>query len=91
MIGSAGSAEKVAWLRELGFDEVFDYHAQAPRSALAELAPGGLDLYFDNVGGELLEAAIGALRHHGRIVACGSMSRYEEGEPRLPPGICSWL
>jgi NADPH-dependent curcumin reductase CurA len=87
VLGCAGTAEKVAWLRELGFDEVFDYHAQAPRSALAELAPDGLDLYFDNVGGELLEAAIGALRNHGRIVACGSMSRYEEDEPAAPRNL----
>jgi NADPH-dependent curcumin reductase CurA len=84
VIGSAGSAEKVAWLRELGFDGVFDYHALSPRDALRELAPDGIDIYFDNVGGDHLEAAIGALRMHGRIVACGSISLYNETEP--PPG-----
>jgi NADPH-dependent curcumin reductase CurA len=83
-IGSAGSAEKVAWLRELGLDGAFDYRARPVRDALAELAPDGIDVYFDNVGGDHLEAAIGALRNHGRIVACGSISRYNELEP--PPG-----
>ncbi|HWQ24200.1 MAG TPA: NADP-dependent oxidoreductase [Gaiellaceae bacterium] len=84
VIGSAGSAAKVAWLRELGLDGAFDYRERSPRAALAELAPDGLDVYFDNVGGDHLEAAIGALRNHGRIVACGSISRYNELEP--PPG-----
>jgi NADPH-dependent curcumin reductase CurA len=84
VIGSAGSAEKLAWLRELGFDGVFDYHEQPPRDALRELAPDGIDIYFDNVGGDHLEAAIGALRMHGRIVACGSISLYNASEP--PPG-----
>ena len=78
VIGSAGSAEKLEWLRELGFDDAFDYHEQRPYAALAELAPDGIDIYFDNVGGDHLEAAIGALGTHGRIVACGSISRYND-------------
>jgi NADPH-dependent curcumin reductase CurA len=81
VIGSAGSTEKLAWLRELGFDEVFNYREQSPREALAELAPDGIDIYFDNVGGDHLEAAIGALRTRGRVVACGSISRYNDAEP----------
>ena len=85
VIGSAGSAEKLAWLRELGFDDVFDYREQSPRHALAELAPDGIDIYFDNVGGDHLEAAIGALRTHGRVVACGSISRYNDAEPAPGP------
>src|SRR5262245_46709257 len=52
VIGSAGSEEKLAWLRELGFDAVFNYRERSPRQALAELAPEGIDIYFDNVGGE---------------------------------------
>ncbi len=87
VIGCAGSPEKVEWLRELGFDGVFDYREQPAMEALAELAPDGLDLYFDNVGGEQLEAALGALRNHGRIVACGSMSRYEDHEPVAPRNL----
>jgi len=85
VIGSAGSAEKVAWVRELGFDEAFDYREQSPRRALREIAPDGIDIYFDNVGGDHLEAAIGALRNHGRIVACGSISRYNDAEPLPGP------
>ena len=76
VVGSAGSAEKVAWLDELGLDGAFDYTQTRTRDALRELAPDGVDVYFDNVGGETLEAAIGAMNLHGRIVACGSVSRY---------------
>ena len=81
VIGSAGSAEKLAWLEELGFDAAFDYHETTPRAALRDLAPDGIDVYFDNVGGETLEAAIGALERHGRIVACGSIAGYNATEP----------
>jgi NADPH-dependent curcumin reductase CurA len=80
VVGSAGSPEKVAWLRELGVDGVFDYRATSTREALREHAPDGIDVYFDNVGGETLDAAIGAMRLHGRIVACGSISRYNATE-----------
>jgi hypothetical protein len=85
VIGSAGSAEKLAWLRELGFDEGFDYRETSPRGALKQLAPDGIDVYFDNVGGDHLEAAIGALRTYGRVVACGSISRYNDAEPAPGP------
>jgi hypothetical protein len=85
VIGSAGSAEKVAWLRELGFDDAFDYRETSPRDALRDLAQDGIDVYFDNVGGDHLEAAIGALRTHGRVVACGSISRYNDAEPAPGP------
>ncbi|MCS7007801.1 MAG: NADP-dependent oxidoreductase [Thermoleophilia bacterium] len=84
VIGSAGSSEKVAWLRELGFDAAFDYRERPPGEALRALAPEGIDIYFDNVGGEHLEAAIGAMRAYGRIVACGAIALYEETKP--PPG-----
>jgi len=80
VIGSAGSAEKVAWLRELGFDEAFDYRETDTREALRD----GIDIYFDNVGGATLEAAIGALRPRGRVVACGAISQYNATE--LPQG-----
>ncbi len=85
VLGSAGSPEKVAWLEELGFDAAFDYRDVAPRDALRQLAPDGIHVYFDNVGGEHLEAAIGALVNHGRIVACGSISRYNAVEPQPAP------
>jgi hypothetical protein len=85
VIGSAGGHAKRAWLEELGVDATFDYRETSPRDALRELAPDGIDVYFDNVGGETLEAAIGALRRHGRIVACGSISGYNATEPRPGP------
>jgi len=85
VVGSAGSPEKIAWLGELGFDATFDYRAQPVRSALAETAPDGIDIYFDNVGGDHLEAAIGALHNHGRVVCCGSISRYNDVEPAPGP------
>jgi NADPH-dependent curcumin reductase CurA len=80
VIASAGTAEKVEWLREIGVEASFDYREMPTREALRELAPDGIDVYFDNVGGETLEAAIGAMRLHGRIVACGSISRYNATE-----------
>ncbi len=83
-IGSAGSPEKIAWLHELGI-EAFDYHETPPREGLRELAPEGIDVYFDNVGGDHLEAAIGAMRPHGRVIACGAISRYSDVEPAPGP------
>ena len=83
VIGSAGSPEKVAWLRELGFTAAFSYRDGVARG-LAEVAPDGIDLFFDNVGGEHLEATIGAFRVHGRAALCGSISGYNAVEP--PPG-----
>jgi NADPH-dependent curcumin reductase CurA len=62
VIGSAGSPEKVAWLRELGFDAAFDHRERPVAEALAEHAPDGLDVYWDNVGGAHLEAAIETMR-----------------------------
>jgi NADPH-dependent curcumin reductase CurA len=85
VIGSAGSAAKVAWLEELGLEGAFDYKQRPVREALRELAPDGIDVYFDNVGGDHLEAAIGALNNHGRVVACGSISRYNDTEPSPGP------
>jgi NADPH-dependent curcumin reductase CurA len=85
VIGSAGSAEKVAHLRdELGFDAAFNYRDGRVADLLAEAAPDGIDLYFDNVGGEHLEAAIGALNRDGRAALCGAISVYNATEP--PPG-----
>ncbi len=84
VIGSAGAPEKVAYVRdELGFDAAFSYRDDV-RAALKEAAPDGVDVFFDNVGGPQLEAAIGALNRGGRIALCGSVSGYNATEP--PPG-----
>lgn len=86
VIGSAGSAEKVKFLREeCGFDIAFDYKASSVDEQLKREAPDGIDVYFDNVGGETLEAAISAMRVHGRIIACGSISGYNDEKPRPGP------
>ena len=76
VVGSAGTAEKVSWLGSLGFDAAFDYHDGAVADLLARAAPDGIDVFFDNVGGEHLEAAIGAFRTFGRAALCGSISGY---------------
>jgi NADPH-dependent curcumin reductase CurA len=82
VVGSAGSAEKVRMLTEdLGFDAAFNYRDGNVAKQLAAAAPKGIDVYFDNVGGEHLEAAIFSLRTHGRIIACGMISGYNEPTP----------
>lgn len=85
VIGSAGSAEKVARLEELGFDAAFDYKEVPARTGLKQAAPTGIDVYFDNVGGEHLEAAISAMRVGGRIALCGAISQYNATEPAPGP------
>jgi NADPH-dependent curcumin reductase CurA len=85
VIGSAGSAARVSYLLdELGFDHAFDYHPRSPLEALPELAPAGIDVYFDNVGGDHLEAALQSSRDFARLVECGMISAYNEAAP--PPG-----
>ena len=82
-IGSAGSAAKVAWLREIGFAAAFDYH-DGVLDQLRAAAPDGIDISFENVGGDHLEAAIEVLKPHGRIAVCGLISAYNATTP--PPG-----
>jgi NADPH-dependent curcumin reductase CurA len=85
VVGSAGSASKVAYARELGFDAAFDYHDGPVRDSLREAAPDGIDVYFDNVGGDHLEAAISSLRPHGRVAMCGAVAQYNETTPPAAP------
>ncbi|MEU7977412.1 NADP-dependent oxidoreductase [Micromonospora sp. NPDC049081] len=85
VVGSAGSPAKVARLTELGFDAAFDYHDGPVRDALKAAAPDGVDVYFDNVGGEHLEAAIGAMNLHGRAAICGMIAQYNSAEPPAAP------
>lgn len=86
VVGSAGSDEKIAFLKnECGFDAAFNYKTGPILAQLNEAAPGGIDVYFDNVGGETLEAALTALRVHGRIIACGGISGYNVKRPLPGP------
>jgi NADPH-dependent curcumin reductase CurA len=86
VIGSAGSAEKVRYLLdELGFDTAFNYRDAPVSEQLAAAAPDGIEVYFDNVGGDHLEAAISALNVHGRIAVCGMISHYNATEPAAAP------
>ncbi len=81
VIGSAGSAEKVRHVvDDLGFDAAFDYRSGPVLDSLKAAAPDGIDVYFDNVGGEHLEAAIDVLRPHGRVAICGAISGYNAAE-----------
>ena len=81
VIGSVGSQEKLDYIiKELKFDAGFNYKTEAPGEALKRLAPNGIDIYFENVGGAHLEAAINAMNNYGRIVACGMISEYSKAE-----------
>ena len=86
VIGSAGSPEKVAYLvDELGFHAAFDYHDGPVAKQLAAHAPEGLDVYFDNVGGEHLEGALFHMKEFGRIAMCGAISQYNADKPAPGP------
>jgi NADPH-dependent curcumin reductase CurA len=77
VIGSVGDDKKLDFITsELGFDSGFNYKTEKPADALARLAPNGIDIYYENVGGEQLEAAINAMNDFGRIIACGMISQY---------------
>ncbi|NUR46833.1 MAG: NADP-dependent oxidoreductase [Hamadaea sp.] len=85
VIGSAGSAEKVAHLLDLGFDAAFNYKDGPVGKQLKQAAPDGVDVYFDNVGGDHLEAAISSLSQHGRVALCGAISAYNDTTPPAAP------
>ncbi|MFC3575402.1 NADP-dependent oxidoreductase [Streptomyces yaanensis] len=86
LVGSTGSAAKVAYLTErVGYDAAFDYHSGPVADLLAKAAPDGVDLFVDNVGGGQLAAAIGALREHGRVVRIGTIGQYNT--PDAPPTV----
>jgi len=86
VIGSAGGPEKIAFLKSIGVDHVIDYKATPDVvSELGRLAPKGIDVYFDNVGGIHLEAALAAARPFGRFALCGMISQYNETGPAVGP------
>ena len=89
-IGIAGGAEKCRWLtEELGFDAAIDYKSEKVKARLKELCPDGIDVFFDNVGGDILDAALARLALRGRIVLCGGIANYNATEP--PPGPKNYL
>jgi len=80
--GTAGSDEKCAWIKdELGFDEAINYKTADLPAALKAACPDGIDVYFDNVGGAMLDACLKQMNLHGRVVACGLISQYNATEP----------
>ncbi len=90
VIGIAGGREKCDWLvREAGADAAIDHRTEDVGSRLDALCPDGIDIYFDNAGGPILDAALARLRRHGRVVVCGGTSRYAQ-QPR-PPGPMNYL
>jgi NADPH-dependent curcumin reductase CurA len=91
-VGIAGGKDKCQWLTsELGFDAAVDYKDGAVFKALRAAAPKGIDVYFDNVGGDILEACLPQMNNHGRIACCGAISQYDgvpsAHGPRGVPGL----
>jgi NADPH-dependent curcumin reductase CurA len=85
VVGIAGGPEKCAWItEELGFDAWIDYKAEDVGARLRETCPDGIDVFFDNVGGDILDAALAQIALHARVVLCGAISQYDTAE--LAPG-----
>ncbi|MDD9969356.1 MAG: NADP-dependent oxidoreductase [Myxococcales bacterium] len=82
VVGTAGSTDKCQWVvDELGFDGCINYKEENVGEKLAELCPDGVDVYFDNTGGPILQAALLAMKQRGRIACCGAVSDYDTGQP----------
>jgi hypothetical protein len=85
VVGIAGGPEKCAWITdELGFDAWIDYKSEDVAARLRKTCPDGIDVFFDNVGGEILDAVLGQINLHARIALCGAISQYDTAE--LSPG-----
>jgi hypothetical protein len=92
VVGIAGSDEKCAWLTsELGFDHAVNYRSEPVGRRLAEVCPEGIDVFFDNVGGEILDAALANLALKARVVLCGAISQYNEARPVGPRNYLSLI
>ena len=86
VIGTAGTDEKGRWLQDaLGIQGFINYRTEDVRARLAQLAPHGIDLFFDNVGGEQLEIAIDAMKPKGHIALCGAIAQYDTDNYRSGP------
>lgn len=85
VIGSAGTDDKVEYLKSLGFDAAWNYKKISTKEALKQYAPEGIDIFYDNVGGEQLDAAMEHANNHARFVECGMISQYNlKPEDRYP-------
>jgi NADPH-dependent curcumin reductase len=92
VVGIAGSAEKCAWLTdELGFDHAINYRDDDVGKQLRATCPDGIDVYFDNVGGEILDACLAHLAMKARVVLCGAISQYNEDRPSGPRNYLSLI
>jgi hypothetical protein len=91
VVGIAGGADKCAYLRSIGFDAAIDYKHEDVKAALKEHCPQGVDVYFDNVGGEILDIVLTQLAMHARIVICGAISQYNESKMKGPSNYMSLL
>lgn len=88
VVGIAGGPEKCAWLVDkLGFDEAVDYKSDSFFKDLKKACPKGIDVYFDNVGGTILETALFLMNMKGRVVCCGAVSQYETDKPHGPRNL----
>ena len=86
--GSAGTGDKVAWLKELGFDAAFNYKEHPePYKILREQCPDGIDCYFDNVGGAVTDAVFAQMNAGARIAICGQISQYNNTQPEMGPRL----
>ena len=86
VVGIAGGPDKCRWItKDLGFDAAIDYKSEDVNKALREHCPKGVDVYFDNVGGDILDAALARMARHGRIVICGAISQYNNTTPVKGP------
>lgn len=82
VVGIAGTEEKCHWIAdEIGFDAAINYRKESLPQALRHRCPEGVDIYFDNVGGRILDAVLGCLNLHARVVLCGMISQYNDSEP----------
>ncbi len=91
VVGIAGGPDKCDYLRSIGFDAAIDYKHEDVKAALRQHCPKGVDVYFDNVGGDILDAVLTQLAMHARIVICGAISQYNETKMKGPSNYMSLL
>ena len=90
-MGIAGGPEKCQYMKNLGFDEVIDYKNEHVYKAIRKTCPEGVDVYFDNVGGEILDFALANIRMHARVIICGAISQYNTNDTYGPKNYLNLL